>query len=223
MDDHPFQTNQKLAFSANGNGVILISTSPTGTPFNLPPTVYAVNKSPSTIGIKTSLTSDEVFFITNGSDADDYYFESNFEQKTGIVEKILSTVSISTAHGLTAGDLIALNVKPNLSVGIGTSTAVRVNRSSFTGNLQINPIGFNSTGVSTVTNEITISNHQLETGDKVHYEDDTFGYLVSANDESPVLAPKSYPRGLYFKPDGCLLYTSPSPRDRTRSRMPSSA
>ena len=30
-----------------------------------------------------------------------------------------------------------------------------------------------------------------------------------------------------FEPDavatGCLLYTSPSPRDRTRSRMPSSA
>ena len=25
------------------------------------------------------------------------------------------------------------------------------------------------------------------------------------------------------KPDICLLYTSPSPRDRTRSRMPSSA
>ena len=26
-----------------------------------------------------------------------------------------------------------------------------------------------------------------------------------------------------FEPKGCLLYTSPSPRDRTRSRMPSSA
>ena len=26
-----------------------------------------------------------------------------------------------------------------------------------------------------------------------------------------------------LEPDGCLLYTSPSPRDRTRSRMPSSA
>ena len=25
------------------------------------------------------------------------------------------------------------------------------------------------------------------------------------------------------QPNGCLLYTSPSPRDRTRSRMPSSA
>ena len=27
----------------------------------------------------------------------------------------------------------------------------------------------------------------------------------------------------YPSPQGCLLYTSPSPRDRTRSRMPSSA
>ena len=26
-----------------------------------------------------------------------------------------------------------------------------------------------------------------------------------------------------ISPEGCLLYTSPSPRDRTRSRMPSSA
>ena len=30
------------------------------------------------------------------------------------------------------------------------------------------------------------------------------------------------PRGRYASA-GCLLYTSPSPRDRTRSRMPSSA
>ena len=28
---------------------------------------------------------------------------------------------------------------------------------------------------------------------------------------------------LLLKPQTCLLYTSPSPRDRTRSRMPSSA
>ena len=27
----------------------------------------------------------------------------------------------------------------------------------------------------------------------------------------------------WWDPQGCLLYTSPSPRDRTRSRMPSSA
>ena len=29
--------------------------------------------------------------------------------------------------------------------------------------------------------------------------------------------------GTIYSKNGCLLYTSPSPRDRTRSRMPSSA
>ena len=31
------------------------------------------------------------------------------------------------------------------------------------------------------------------------------------------------PKDVFVMPNACLLYTSPSPRDRTRSRMPSSA
>ena len=38
-----------------------------------------------------------------------------------------------------------------------------------------------------------------------------------------LLRPSNIARGLYVFPYCCLLYTSPSPRDRTRSRMPSSA
>ena len=34
---------------------------------------------------------------------------------------------------------------------------------------------------------------------------------------------KIYPGGVMGDDKACLLYTSPSPRDRTRSRMPSSA
>ena len=34
---------------------------------------------------------------------------------------------------------------------------------------------------------------------------------------------RRYPRALAERIAACLLYTSPSPRDRTRSRMPSSA
>jgi len=172
---HPFTTNQKLTFSQNGNtGAISISTSPTGSLFYLPTTVYAVNKSPSTIGIKTSLTSDEVFFVSGGDNVDDYYFDTNKIQKLGKVEKFLSTVSISTSHyhGLIKDDLITMNVNPNLSVGIGTSTAVRLTRNLLTNNLQINPIGFNSLGINTSTNEINIENHGLKTGDKVYYESD---------------------------------------------------
>ena len=34
---------------------------------------------------------------------------------------------------------------------------------------------------------------------------------------------KRYQKGLEVKVKGCLLYTSPSPRDKRQSRMPSSA
>ena len=175
IKNHPFETNQRITFSQNGNSVISISTSPTGTQFDLPTTVYVVNKSPSTIGIKTSLTSDEVFFVGGGDNVDDYYFDTNNIQKLGKVEKILSTVSISTSHyhGLIKGDSITMDINPNLSVGIGTSISVRLNRNLTTNNLQINPIGFNSLGINTISNQINIENHGLETGDKVYYESDS--------------------------------------------------
>ena len=50
--------------------------------------------------------------------------------------------------------------------------------------------------------------------------------------ENPVYKPFRYPwcydawltqQRIHWLPEDCLLYTSPSPRDRTRSRMPSSA
>ena len=41
--------------------------------------------------------------------------------------------------------------------------------------------------------------------------------------ESKVLRANEYWANLFVRNNTCLLYTSPSPRDRTRSRMPSSA
>ena len=39
-----------------------------------------------------------------------------------------------------------------------------------------------------------------------------------------IVTQNNFPNLLFYGPPGtCLLYTSPSPRDRTRSRMPSSA
>jgi hypothetical protein len=176
IENHSLQTNQRLTFSQNGNGTISISTSPTGISFTLPTTesVYAVNKSANTIGIKTEITSDEVFFISGGDNVDDYYFDTNNEQKLGKIQKIVSTVSISTSHshGLVKGDSITMNVRPNLSIGVGNSTSVRVLYNSEIDNIIVNPIGFNSTGINTVTNEITILDHGLSTGNKVFYKDD---------------------------------------------------
>ena len=50
------------------------------------------------------------------------------------------------------------------------------------------------------------------------------GYVaVGAGNGDEYSVEGSYSGGLSASGDLCLLYTSPSPRDRTRSRMPSSA
>jgi hypothetical protein len=206
LENHPFATNQLVDFNVNGNGTISISNTPTSTPYDLPSSVYVVNKSPNTIGIKTTISGDEIFFRTNGDNVDDYYFESTFKQELANVKKIVSTVSVSTSHGLSDGDTISLTVKPNLSVGIGTSTAVRVLYKSEIENIVVNPIGFNSTGVSTTTNEITITDHGLVTGDKVFYEDDTFEYLFDTNDQIDTTAQDGTAESVFFKPDGTKMY-----------------
>jgi hypothetical protein len=131
IENHPFTSNQRVVFASNGDP-ISISTSSSGSLFDLPQNVYVTNKNKNTIGIKTTLNSSEVFFRNNGSDADQYSFESLYSQLTGKIKKIKSAVSISTYHELTTGDIIKLNVQPNLSVGIGTSTSVYVKRDATT-------------------------------------------------------------------------------------------
>ena len=50
-----------------------------------------------------------------------------------------------------------------------------------------------------------------------------YEYLGAEESELPLLWLAAPITGLIVQPIICLLYTSPSPRDRTRSRMPSSA
>jgi hypothetical protein len=179
IENHPFTHNQSVIFKipptvSLPGGEIAISTSPTSSTFNIPTNspVYVSNKNKNVIGIKTNLNSSEVYFRTvNQNDANNekYSFESLYPQIIGKVEKISSTVSVSTSHQLSNEDTIDLEVKPNLSVGIGTSSFVNVKRDLLTGNILINPIGFNSTGINTTTNTITINSHNLKTGDKVLY------------------------------------------------------
>ena len=61
----------------------------------------------------------------------------------------------------------------------------------------------------------------LDSGeDIVHTGDATHDYGAGNGGEKTIRIKGTFPR-IYF--NNCLLYTSPSPRDRTRSRMPSSA
>jgi hypothetical protein len=184
IESHPFVTNQPVVYASNGTP-ITVSADGTSIPINLDTNVFVVKKGPSIIGLKTTIAGEELFFHSNGVDNDQYSFESNYTQILGDVDKNVVTVSVSTSHELQNGDTVTLDVQPNLSVGIGTSTAVRVLYKSEIDNIVINPIGFNSTGINTVTNEITITDHELVTGDKVLYEDsghnEYFVYKVNRN------------------------------------------
>jgi hypothetical protein len=194
IENHPFTNNQPVTFTYNVSN-IAVSTSPTGTPFNLPQNVYVINKNINTIGIKTGISSTtnfELYFRGNGSDNDKYSFESVYPQIIGKVERVKSVVSVSTSHELFSGDVINLSIEPNLSVGIGTSTSIYVKRDLTTGNILINPIGFSSTGINTVTNTISINSHNLKTGDKVLYSSNLvasglstgFYYVYRVNDNT---------------------------------------
>jgi len=174
LKDHPFKNNQKVKFERGINDNIQVKLTPTSTTINLDPDLYIVNKSKDTIGLKTSLNSTEVYFLTNGENSDEYLIESVFDEKTAKVTKNKSTVSISTYHGLKSGDVIDLNVNPSLSVGIGTSTKVNVLYNNYTENIIIDPVKINTSGINTSLNEITISNHTFRTGDKVIYENASY-------------------------------------------------
>ena len=69
--------------------------------------------------------------------------------------------------------------------------------------------------------------HQIEFLNRLGYEVEVFSLIETAEDKKNAealakhlgISVNSYQLGSKF----CLLYTSPSPRDRQKSRMPSSA
>ena len=183
LPDHPFKTNQEVIFRRiSGSQPISVSNTSTSATFNLPSsgnaqTLYVINKSKDYIGLCTQVglttnTSGLYFrgFISNGDSTDyKYSIESNFTQATAKVQKIKSTISVSTDHGLSNGDIIKLTLNSDQSVGVGTSGSIRIKYDSNNDKLLVNPIGFGSTAVSTSLNEIEITSHGFKTGDKVFY------------------------------------------------------
>ena len=179
IENHPFVTNQSVVYTSNGTNISVSTDGLDSSKFDLPANLFVVNKNSNLIGLKTAVNGNELFFHTNGDDNDQYLLESNYDQILGDVEKNEVTVSVSTSHELKNGDFVTLDIQPNLSVGIGTSTAVRILYNSEINAVLVDPIGFNSTGINTTTNEITVLDHGLKTGDKVLYEDNNYNeYFV---------------------------------------------
>ena len=182
LPNHPFTQNQRVSLNIpNGKNQLSISTISGLSPSPLGVVggsvdVFIINKSKDYIGITTQIgiCTNGVFFHNNASNSDTYFFKSDYTQVTGKIEKVVSTVSISTSistsHGMLNSDVISLKINPSETVGIGTSTAVRVKFNSTEQKLLVDPVVFGASSVNTTTNTINISSHNLITGQKIFYD-----------------------------------------------------
>ena len=195
LPNHPFITGQKVKLNvpAVSNRQINVATTddPNDTngnfsiPFDSNDTsidLFVIKKSENYIGLSTvgiGSTSEGLYFKSNASSVTGinthlYNLSSQFEQVTGDIDKIVSTLTVNvatagtTTHDLQNNDIVSINVVPNHTVGIGTTTPIEVNYNSEYEKLLINPIEFTNTNVE--TNRINIENHGFNTGDKVFYD-----------------------------------------------------
>ena len=210
LPNHPFKNNQRVLFTiASSSSALTASDTSGGSTFNLPFTgtsqyVYVINKSKDFIGLTTQVgltsTTNGLFFTANGSDDDEYSFETAYNQVTATAKRIKATVAISTEHNLSDNDIVELNIKPKLSVGIGSSEKIRVKYNEYNKKLLLNSVGFTSDRINTSTNEIYIENHGYISGQKVFYTSSdlvssglsTGGYYVYRVDEDNIKLSETY-------------------------------
>ena len=178
LPNHPFKTNQKVIFT---KGTSALQVSNTGaTAFGIPMSgsdqiLYVIKKSKDYIGVTTEVglttSTDGLFFHTKGSNEFGYSIKSDFSQVTAKVQKIDAKITLTTSHSMSNGDIVNIIANSDQSVGIGTSTAVKLKYKNET--LLVNPVLFAASDVSSSTNKITIGAHGFKTGDKVFYSANT--------------------------------------------------
>lgn len=178
IPNHGFKTNQMVLLTKpESSNSLLVSNVSGGVEFGLPQNgnsqyVYIINKSKDFIGIVTQVgltTTQGLFFNGYGSDNYLYSIQDTSKQVTATVDKIKSKITTTNSHGLLNNDSIKLNLKSNLSVGIGGSE-LNLRYSNDVNQLLVNPIGFSSSSVNIENDKIYIQNHGYLTGDKIFYK-----------------------------------------------------
>ena len=194
--------------STSSTKPIKVSVRNFGSKSNLPTTgLYVINKGKDYIGLTTfkdhaaasvaGFSTGGFFFRSfegNGDSRDwKYSLEAVYTKQTARIERITANVmtgapwegtqvtkeSFDDGHLLVDGDEIKLTVESNQSVGIGTSTAVRVKYNSENDKLVINPTTFAGSAVL-AGNIINLTAHGLETGDKVFYDGGIVGLSTNS-------------------------------------------
>jgi len=181
LPNHNLITGQKVTISRPNASSDNFSLTEFERDFSLFPTaglsteVYIIKKTEDLIGITTNVgfvTSSSGAFFTNKMTAGnnfEYSIEPIVDEETCVVKQNTAKVSVSTDHYLKNNDVIDLQVKPNLSVGIGTTEYVKFIKHD-EGFIGIHPTYIESiSGGSGYPLQLTITGHPFKTGDRVRY------------------------------------------------------
>ena len=162
-----------------------------------------VNESGNWVGIASTHRHSSLLFFTGIGTGVYHSFNTQYTPITGEATRNLVTVSTASTHGLNVRDQINVSVNPG-NTGIST-----VKYNDYNRKLIVDSVGFNTSGVTTSTNTITITDHGLKTGEKVIHTapghvtygltDNAIYYIVKIDQNNIKLANSHYNATL-FKP-----------------------
>ena len=179
ISNHQLNTGDELVYSANSGTPIGVSTNGTSTSISISDqqTVFVARISNDLIGISTvrvglgttgtfvgianTTRGTGTLFFTNVGTGDNHSFKTTYTGLSGSISKNTVTVSTAQTHGLLNNDIVFVDVNPSIS------TTFTVKYNDYNRKVLINPKDFVSAGINTITNTITILNHNFKRGQKV--------------------------------------------------------
>ena len=179
ISNHQLNTGDELVYSTNSGSPIGVSTNGTSTSISISDqqTVFVAKISNDLIGISTvrvglgttgtfvgianTTRGTGILFFTNVGTGDNHSFKTTYTGLSGSISKNTVTVSTAQTHGLLNNDIVFVDVNPSIS------TTFTVKYNDYNRKVLINPKDFVSAGINTITNTITILNHNFKRGQKV--------------------------------------------------------
>ena len=191
LPNHNLNTGDLLTYNTNGGSPMTVYSVGTGTTTLFDnSSIYVAKVDQNFIGISTvkvglgttgffagisSTTSNIKPLLFTGVGTGVYHsFKTNYSVISGTISRNIVTVSTAQTHGLLNNDQIEIDVNPSIS------TSISVKYSDYNRKILINPKSFIAANVNIVSNSITLSNHNLKSGDKIiHTSTSPCGGLVN--------------------------------------------
>jgi hypothetical protein len=221
ISNHQLNTGDELVYSTNSGTPIGVSTDGTSTSISISDqqTVFVAKISDDLIGISTvrvglgttgtfvgianTTQGTGTLFFTNIGTGDNHSFKTTYASLSGSISKNTVTVSTAQTHGLLNNDIVFVDVNPSIS------TTFTVKYNDYNRKVLINPKDFVSAGINTITNTITILNHNFKRGQKVIHTASTPAnglennkeYFIFIVDDNKIKLTDTYYESINAKPE----------------------